>query len=281
MKIAYGTYAMPTVPLEEALPALAGIGYDGVEVCISARHVGATPDEMDADRRSVLRDLLRTHNLGVPALFLLGSLYTTSPEDHQANLERTRVCAQLARDLGVREPPVLATGFGGKKDDWEAIRGHMAELLHEYAEVAEQEDFILAGEAHTGAAVNCSERITWLLGKVNHPRIRLHFDIVHLFLAGEPIEDAVRTLVPYTAHTHITDARRHADGSFELVLVGQGELDSAAYVRAMHEAGWDDFITLEVSAMVWSREDYDPLQAAQVSYDALTAAFERAGVARG
>ena len=98
---------------------------------------------------------------------------------------------------------------------------------------------------------------------------------------GPEVEEAVSRLVPYTAHTHITDARRHTDGSFELVLVGQGELDATAYVRAMHEAGWDDFITLEVSAMVWSQEDYDPTQAAQVSYDAVCGAFERAGVPRG
>jgi len=281
MKIAYGTYAMPTMPLEEALPTLARIGYDGVEICVSSRHAGATPDQMDAGQRRVLRDLLRGHNLGVPALFLLGSIYPPDPEAHRANLEHMRVCAQLARDLGVAEPPVLATGFGGRKDDWDGIRNDLVRLLRDYAEVAQQEGFVLAGEAHAGAAVNRSERITWLLDKVGHPRVRLHFDIVHLFLAGEPIEDAVRTLVPYTAHTHITDARRHADGSFDLVLLGQGDLDAPRYVRAMRDEGWDGFITLEVSTMVWSRDDYDPVAAAQVSYDALTGAFETAGVARG
>ena len=272
---------MPTVALEDAFPTLAQIGYDGVEICVSSKHVGATPEQMNAERRKRLRALLAEGGLGVPALFLLGSVYAPSDEDHQANLEHARVCAELARDLGMKEPPVLATGFGGKKDQWDEIKRRMVELLGDYAELAEQEDFVLAAEAHTGAAVNCSERITWLLDTVDHPRIRLHFDIVHLFLAGEGIEEAVRALVPYTAHTHITDARRHADGSFELVLVGRGELDATAYVRAMHEAGWDDFITLEVSAMVWSQEDYDPTQAAQVSYDAVCGAFERAGVPRG
>tara|TARA_Y100001001_G_scaffold70499_1_gene68518 strand:+ start:272 stop:445 length:174 start_codon:yes stop_codon:yes gene_type:complete len=35
MKIAYGTYAMPETRLEEAIPLLAGIGYDGIEICVS------------------------------------------------------------------------------------------------------------------------------------------------------------------------------------------------------------------------------------------------------
>ncbi len=283
MKIAYGTYAMPNVPLEEAFPALAGMGYDGVEIWIGAPHVGATPDQMDTARRKQLRDLLRTDSLGVPALMLAGAgdVYAPSAEDHQANLERMRVCAQLARDLGMNEPPVLAMGFGGGREDWDEIKNHMVELLNDYAQVAEEEDFLLAGEAHCGAAVDRTERIVWLLETVNHPRIKLHFDIVHLFLAGEPIADAVRTLVPYTAHTHITDAIRHADGTFDLLLLGQGDLDTITYLRAMDEAGWDGFITLEVSGMVWSREDYDPMQAAKFCYETLSTAFEQAGVRRG
>jgi hypothetical protein len=48
----------------------------------------------------------------------------------------------------------------------------------------------------------------------------------------------------------------------------------------MHKAGWNDFITLEVSARVWSKEGYDPVQAASLSYATLDTAFNIAGVAR-
>jgi len=281
MQIAYGTYAMPTVPLEQAIPALAGIGYDGVEICVGPQHIGSLPEEVGVDRRAQLRRLLEKHRLGVPALMVLGSLYTPNEEQHQANLEHMRACAQLARDLGLREPPVLAMGIGGAKDQWETIKGDLVRLLADYAALAEELDFVLAAEAHCGAAVYNSVRAVWLFETVNSPRVRMHFDIVHLFLAGEEIEDAVRTLVPYTAHTHVTDARRHADGTFELVLLGQGELDAVRYVRAMHEAGWNDFITLEVSAMVWSKPGYDPMTAAKWCYEQLSGAFEGAGVVRG
>jgi len=281
VKIAYGTYAMPTVPLEDAFPALAEIGYDGVEICISPKHAGAMPDQMDAGRRRALKDLLCAHNLGVPALFLLGSLYAANAEQQAATMEQLKVCAQVARDLGMTEPPVLATGIGGKRDEWDAIREPMAEQMAAYAQLAEREDFILAGEAHCGAAVDRSERVVWLMEAANHPRVRFHFDIVHLFLAGEDIAEAVNTLLPYTAHTHVTDAVKHEDGTFKLVLLGQGQLDSTTYVRAMADAGWDDFITLEVSTMVWAQDGYDPLQAAQYCYDSLTGAFEAARVARG
>ena len=281
MKIAYGTYAMPTVPLEEAFPALAAIGYDGVEICIGPKHPGSMPDEMDAARRERLRALLADHGLGVPALFLAGHIFTEDADEHQATLEHMRQCAQLGRDLGMREPPVIAIGIGGRADQWDDIKDDLVRLLDDYGQVAKEEDFVLAGEAHCGAAVNRTERAIWLLDAVSHRRVRLHFDIVHFFLAGEEIEPAVKALVPHTAHTHITDARRNEDGSFTLCLLGQGDLDSVKYIRAMHEAGWDDFITLEVSTMVWSQPDYDPIAAAEFSYQTLSGAFETAGVPRG
>ncbi len=280
MKIAYGTYALPQMALEEAFPVLAEMGYDGVELFIGPKHVGAMPEDFSLARREQLRAILQHTGLGLPAFMVYGSVYAPDRPAHLARLEEMRVCAQLGRDLGMAEPPVLACGFGGRTDDWETLKEQMVELLADYAQVAAEEDFILAGEAHSGAAVDRSDRIVWLLDEVNHPRVRLHFDIVHLFLAGEPIDECVRTLVPYTAHTHIMDARRHPDGSRDLLLLGDGDLDTVAYLRAMAEAGWDDFITLEVSTLIWARDDYDPVAAATYSYETLSTAFAEAGVAR-
>ncbi len=281
MKIAYGTYAMPNTPFEEAFPMLAGIGYDGVEVCVSPRHVGADLPDLDASRRARLRDLLAETGLGVPAVFMLGHLLNSNPEEHRATMARVRECAQLGRDLGAGDEPVVAVGFGGRRDDWESVRGQMADLLGDYGALAEEEGFVLAGEAHCGAAVDRSERVVWLMEQVGHPRVRFHFDIVHLFLAGEDIAQVVRTVLPYTAHTHITDAIRHEDGTFALVLLGRGQLDSVEYIRAMKQEGWESFITLEVSTMVWSKDDYDVRLAAEECYAALDGAFKAAGVARG
>ena len=238
------------------------------------------PADLDACRRAGLKSLLAETGLGVPALFLTGGIWTEDAEQHKATLEHVRVCAGLARDLGVGEPPVLAMGIGGKRDQWDDIKERLVEMLGDYAALAEEEGFILAGEAHCGAAVYTSERAAWLFDAVNSPRVGMHFDIVHMFLAGEDEAEAVEALVPYTVHTHITDARRLPEGKFELLLLGDGELDSVKYMRAMKEAGWDDFITLEVSMMIWGKEGYDPIAAAQKSYAAITDAFEKAGVPR-
>lgn len=281
MKIAYGTYAMPRTRLEEALPFLRSVGYDGVEICVSPRHPDALPPDFDPPRRERIRALLSEHRLEVPAMMVIGAhLWTPDEEQHRRNLELIRETAQLGRDFGVREPVVVSVGIGGKTDKWDAEKPRIFERLREYAAMAAKEGFIIAGEAHCGAAVDRTSRALEAIRAADSPNLQLHFDIVHFFLAGDGIEECVRQLVPITAHTHITDAQRHPDGSFDFHVLGDGELDATTYMRAMAAAGWDDHITLEVSARVWSRDGYDSEETARRSYRALAAAFEAAGVAR-
>lgn len=281
MKIALGTYAMPTLPLETAIPILAEIGYDGVEIKIAPSHVGSMPEESDAARRKRLKAMFNDYGLSVVALHLTGHLLAESEEQHQQTKEFVLQCAELARDLGARTPPVVAIGIGGKCDRWDACRDQIIHILQDYAPLAEREQFVLAGEAHAGAAVDRSERALTVFNAVNSPWVRMHFDIIHMFLAGEKEADSVKALLPITGHTHITDAVKYPDGKFTFALLGEGQLDSVAYVKAMYEQGWNDFITIEVSKFVWSQQSYDPVQAAKSCYQALDEAYRRAGVPRG
>jgi sugar phosphate isomerase/epimerase len=66
VKIAYGTYALPESPLAAAIPMLADLGYDGVEICISRQQVGSVPDELNPARRQKIKGLLQWYGLGRP-----------------------------------------------------------------------------------------------------------------------------------------------------------------------------------------------------------------------
>jgi len=278
MKIAYGTYAMPTVPLEEALVTVAVIGYDGLELAIGPRH-NSMPEQIDSSKRQQLKKMFSELNLGVPALFMLGSVLTEDKEIHKKNLQLTTQVMELARDLDIGTRPVISMGIGGRSASWESQRDPLLQLLDDYAKVAADEGFIFAIEPHSGAMVDRTERAIWIMETLDNPSVRLHFDIVHFFMGEEEIEETVFKLVPYTAHTHVTDAKKTDEG-FELVLMGQGDLDALTYVKAMHQAGWTDFITLEVSVRVWGREDYDVNQAAKQSYAVLDEAFKKAMIPR-
>ena len=63
-----------------------------------------------------------------------------------------------------------------------------------------------------------------------------------------------------------------------MVLLGEVELDCVEYVKDMHDAGWPDHITVEVSTRVWTRQDLDPICATTFAYEILDEAFDDAGV---
>lgn len=277
MKLAHGTYGMPGIRPEEGLPRLAGIGYEGVELAVGERFCTA-PDDMPPRRRNALRDLYQSLGLSVPALLMLLRVMDDDPEVHRRNLDDFRQAAQLAVDVTADRTPVVTTTMGGGGGTWEEFREKLLRRLQEYAEIAEQIGCTLAIEPHVGGNFDRPERAVWIVEKLQHPSVRLNFDISHFAVAGYTLEQTVPVLVPYAVHTHVKDGRM-VDGKVEFLLPGEGDFDYATYFRAMDAVGWKDFITVEVSGMVSSREGYDPYEAAAFCFEALSSALAEAGLA--
>lgn len=275
MKIAYGTYATNNMPLEDSLIMMASMGYEGVEIAIGPKHI--MPENFDSSQRKNLKKVLKDLRLDVPGFLMLGGALYNDSKSHNERLHLAEQVMEIAKDIDINRIPVISTGSGGSSSNWESQKYDLVNALEDYGKIAEEYNAIIAVEPHFHAMVDRSDRAIWLMKTLDNPNIRLHFDIVHNFLMKELIRPTVNALLPYTVHTHVTDAKIY-DDSFELVLLGQGELDCVEYVKAMKDAGWDDYITVEVSAMVWSKEGYDPINSALVSYNTISNAFKLAGV---
>jgi sugar phosphate isomerase/epimerase len=65
---------------------------------------------------------------------------------------------------------------------------------------------------------------------------------------------------------------------YEFLIPGEGDFDYARYLSALSAAGYDGSVTVEISAQVQRRPDYDPAATAARSFDILMAAAQRAGV---
>ena len=112
---------------------------------------------------------------------------------------------------------------------------------------------------------------------VNSPHIRLNFDISHFNVMGYPIADSVAMMVPYTAHTHIKDERGRYP-QHEFLIPGEGVFDYVTYLKEMKKAGYSGFISAEISIMRQRQPGYDPLAAAQQTYEVVSRAFQEAGI---
>jgi inosose dehydratase len=176
-------------------------------------------------------------------------------------------------------PPVIDTTTGGKPSEWEKLRGVLIDRLGRLADYAAERGVTIAIEPHVSNALDTPDKVLWLIAAVGRPNLKITFDISHFNVQGIPIEESVAKLVPVTAFTHIKDERGVAP-NHEFLIPGEGDFDYVRYLRAMQGAGFDGDICVEISLMVQRRPGFDPAQAARQTYDVVSTAFTRAGIAR-
>lgn len=279
MQLAYSTWGMPTVPADVAIPHLAQLGFDGIELTVIP---GYTTDLsiLTSQKRRQIQQLLNQHQLTLSAISAHTSLMELEPELHFANMERLKAAVDLAVDLqtgGLR--PVVNTTPGGRPDQWSVGKQQLVDRLGELIDYATEFQVVIALEPHIGVMIETPQQICELIETVNSPYLRANFDISHFEILGLPMSETIPLMVPQTAHTHVKD-QRGLHPNFEFLIPGEGEFDYVTYLQTMSEYGYQGFVTVEVSMMVQRRADYDPLLAATQSYYTLSQAFVAANIQR-
>ncbi|MBN1400295.1 MAG: sugar phosphate isomerase/epimerase, partial [Anaerolineae bacterium] len=232
MRIGYSTWGMREVPIEEALAAIAEIGFQGVELSVAP----GWPTELytlDTGRRSLIRNLLADHNLVLTSVIRNASMVADDPDEHAANMQSLRDAIDLTAELAQPgEPAVMTSHLGGRPDDWESKREMAVESLLELGDYAAQRNVIIGVELHCVTMLNLPERVVWLFEQVDHPAVRLNFDISHMEVMGIGIDQSVPVLAPYSIHTHVKDQRGRYP-KHEFLTPGEGPFDFVHYLRAM------------------------------------------------
>jgi sugar phosphate isomerase/epimerase len=278
MKLGYSTWGMPNVPIDVAVPRIAEMGYDGVEITVLPHYTTAL-EKMDAAERRRIKRMLKEYRLALPAIAAHSSFVATDAEQHQANITRLRNAVDLAVEWADDASPAVNTTTGGKPDEWEQLKDVLAERLAELVEFATARGVTIALEPHVGGAVDRPEKVLWLIEQIASPFLKVNTDYSHFQAQGLTVEESVPPLMPYTVHAHVKGVRGLAP-QFEFLVPGEDDFDYAHYLRVTADAGYDGFQTVEVSVMVQRRPDYDPFASAELAYRTLARAFEAAGIQR-
>ena len=279
MNLGYSTWGMPTVPIDVAIPHIAQLGFDGMELAVGPRFITEL-STLDAAERKRIAGLLKQHNLALPALAAHSRLMETDPEAHAQNMWRLKGASELGVELAQGDsPPAINTTSGGQPEEWDAQKQFLADRVGELVEYTQTLDVTVAMEPHIGGLIDTPDKVLELLDLVGSPYLKVNFDISHFDIIGIPTEESVAALAPHSAHTHVKDQRGLAP-DFEFLIPGEGPFDYVDYLKLMQQYGYDGFITAEVSFMVQAREDYDPLAAATLSYETLSRAFADAEIDR-
>jgi len=277
MSLGYSTYGMKTLTTEKALEVIHQTGFDAVEITVRADW-DAAPARMSAERRAAVRDILKKTGLRLSAL--MEHLYPSEDDKgHRESLERLRGVYQLARDLAPHpdQPPVVQTVLGD--GDWEKKKSVYVDRVGDWAKLGQSLGVITCVKPHRGGAMSQPSEAVWLIKQLDStPWLRMVYDYSHYAFRNIPLLDSLRDALPFTAHVAVKDTVQDGE-RFRFVLPGEaGTIDYVTILKTLHEGGYRGDINCEVSGMVWSKADYNPLDAVAVCHRNLTAAFEKAGV---
>ncbi len=275
--LGFGTYALWMLRWEDALELIGRTGYDGVELALMPEWP-TSPDNLGRSDRLRLRGMLSDLGLAVPAL--LENLQAVGPiQSHRENLDRVRKAVDLGADIVPGRPPVFETVLGRRPDEWEDVKNRMVDELGEWTEVAADARTVICFKPHVGGAVNDMERSLWLVEQVRSPYFRCTYDYSHLWLAGLELVPTLEALIPVSSYIHLKDAGGRP-GNPQFLLPGAGRADYPLMFRTLRDLGYAGYATVEVSAQIHRRDDFEPIPATRDCYERMAAAFDQAGLPR-
>lgn len=279
MHLSYSTWGMQTTPIDVAVKHCAALGFDGLEMTVCPPWPTDAANLDRAERRRI-RALYDNHGLALCGFSGNTPLLASNPDAVVASLARFRGYLDLATELQKPgERLTVTTTSGGAPGDWNAVKHSLVERFGALADHAARVGAIVGLEPHVEQALCRPEQALWLTEQVGSPALTIHFDISHFNVQGDPMEQTIALLAPFSSHTHVKDERGIAP-DHQFLIPGEGDMDYVNYLRWMDRAGYSGYIAVEISLMVQARPGFDALAAATKSYAVVAKAFEDAGIER-
>jgi sugar phosphate isomerase/epimerase len=254
-RLAFSTNAFKKNTLEEAIRAIAQIGYEGVELMADVPH--AYPPSMDAAARSKLAALIKSLGLSVSninafTLFAAGDTYHPSWIEEQVGKRKRRVehtlgCIELASQMGSKsislEPggPMIGTDISRK------VAGErFAEGIEQVLPAAQKYGVVLAIEPEPGLFIETSAEYVQFKERYfkNEPLIQMNCDIGHLFCAGEDPAATIRAMPNEIAHVHLEDIGENR--VHQHLAPGKGAIDFTPIFSSLRDISYRGWVTVEL-----------------------------------
>jgi sugar phosphate isomerase/epimerase len=142
---------------------------------------------------------------------------------------------ELAAELGART--LIAFGFSrGGRAAGPAPAG-VVEALAQAAQTAAGAGLELLVETEAGFWADTGARSAALIERVDNPSLGINWDPANALIEGDvPFPNGYAAVRRHVRNVHFKDARRYADGSWE--LLAEGDVDWRGQIAALHADGW-------------------------------------------
>ncbi|HEX2037977.1 MAG TPA: sugar phosphate isomerase/epimerase family protein [Chloroflexota bacterium] len=248
--ICWGCIPGTGADLQARLEAAKEAGFDGVELSVTEPGEGPLTLETSEREAAELRAQAATIGVELPSVMAGGAVRST-PILHPDAAVRAACVEKLGRTLE-RAKWVGATAAllhpGQLKPEtrydeaWEWTR----EALKATIPHAERHGVALAIENVWNKFLLSPREMQQMIDEVGHPLIGTYFDVGNCILYGFP-EQWVAILGQRIKKVHVKDFKRAVGTGAGFCQLLDGDADYAAVIRALREAGYDDYLTSEVS----------------------------------
>jgi len=273
--LGFSTYGMKSLKTEQAIHVISKIGFNAIEIAIRSGW-DADSAKMKEDRRTEIRNRLANSPLKLTSF--MEHLAPTDKKKQWHAIERLKMAADLAHDLGTSNTPLIQTTLGS--GNFASKKGLLLDHLGEWVELANTEKVTIAIKPHRGGVVSQPTEAAWLFHQLkNPPRLKMVYDYSHYIFRDMKMEDTIQTALPHTVHIAVKDTAQE-NGRTVFKLPGEtGNIDFVKLMKAFHECGYRGDFNCEVSSMVSGLKTYDPISAAMTCYKNMNRAFLKAGLA--
>jgi protein FrlC len=249
MKLAVASSVFGRYPLEHVLPVVARAGYQGIDLWGGRPHVFRS--DLGASRLRALRG--QAADLGLEIASVMPAFYRypfslSTNEDHirQDSIDYMRESIDNAVQLGatsVLAVPGMSLHGQAQEDAWARMTDSL-ELIADSATGAGVRIGVEVVNRYVSDLVITATDALRLIQPLGRANLGVVLDSGHIHIAGKTGEEELRTAGAFLHQVHLNDN----DGKKHQGLVpGDGSFDFPSLFKALHEAPYHGFLSVELS----------------------------------
>lgn len=257
MKKALNAWSVPAnVPFEALFPALKQAGFDAVELNLDAARAGAhalSPETTKAQLREI-RAMSEAHGLPVHSVSssLWGSAALGAKSAKYTARELLSIQLELAEGLGADGILIVPGGIGDDCSIAEAWDNALSAL-------ETCRDLIEGGRVRVGVENVWNNfflspfEMARFIDTLDMKNLGAYFDVGNTMIFSQP-EYWIEVLKARIVKIHIKDFKKSGWNAGHFVNLLEGDVRWARVIEALKTAGYDGYLTAELSAMPFAPE---------------------------
>lgn len=233
---------LPAYTLEETIKRVAKAGYDAIEIGLASPHV--FPQTLSAQRRKDLGQMLKDYGLTLAATLPAhgggpgNNVASPIPEERRWAIDNYKDTIRLTSDWGGNRVICLPGWyiFGTTyRQAWDWARDAISEIARFAQDFGIE--IVIEPTPEDSNIVNTCDNTIDMMKDVGEANVKLMFDAHHVITMKEVMSDYAYTMGKHLVHIHASDNDR--------LPPGMGRGDWPALIDALHETGFDGYLSME------------------------------------